>query len=310
MGIFGGGYTKPGKGVEKNERKKKGLFLYFEILVQKFTKFLGLNCLYAMTSIIWIILLMLFAKLVFTYTGVIYRISTETLEMVNNAAAASGGEMANPETVFASVTLMLQLVFATGVFVLWGSGPASAAYAYVNRCFTRAEPVFVLSDAVDKFKENFKQGMIVVLIDAVMLMFGIFAMYFYYRLYHETGNMLFLILTYFLIIVFMIYTMMHPYIYQIMVTFECKIGALYKNALLMALGKAPLNLVVNAISVGVIFLAFWSISNPIVAVLLLLIFGLCISRYPTEFYAARVIERSILRDMKPRTEIEYIEEEQ
>ena len=28
MGIFGGSYDKPGKGVDKNEPKKKGFFLF------------------------------------------------------------------------------------------------------------------------------------------------------------------------------------------------------------------------------------------------------------------------------------------
>ncbi len=32
MGIFGGGYDKPGKGVDKNEPKKKGFFSCFLIL--------------------------------------------------------------------------------------------------------------------------------------------------------------------------------------------------------------------------------------------------------------------------------------
>ena len=45
MGIFGGGYDKPGKGVDKNEPKKKGFFLFFDIVIRKFTKFLGANCL-------------------------------------------------------------------------------------------------------------------------------------------------------------------------------------------------------------------------------------------------------------------------
>ena len=57
MGIFGGGYDKPGKGVYKNEPKKKGFFLFFDIVIRKFTKFLGANCLYAITSIIWIAIL-------------------------------------------------------------------------------------------------------------------------------------------------------------------------------------------------------------------------------------------------------------
>ena len=38
MGIFGGGYDKPGKGVDKNEPKKKVFFLFFDIVIRKFTK--------------------------------------------------------------------------------------------------------------------------------------------------------------------------------------------------------------------------------------------------------------------------------
>ena len=37
MGIFGGGYDKPGKGADKNEPQKKGFFLFFDIVIGKFT---------------------------------------------------------------------------------------------------------------------------------------------------------------------------------------------------------------------------------------------------------------------------------
>ena len=47
------------------------------------------------------------------------------------------------------------------------------------------------------------------------------------------------------------------------------------------------------------------------AALFIAVFGLCITRYPGEFYAARVIERSILKDMKEKQpKIEYIGEEE
>ncbi len=68
--------------------------------------------------------------------------------------------------------------FSIGVFTFWGSGPATAAYSYITRCFTRGEHTWVLSDGADKFKENFKQSMVVVLIDAVLLVFGINAILF------------------------------------------------------------------------------------------------------------------------------------
>ncbi|MGN0106645.1 MAG: hypothetical protein ACI4A5_02960 [Hominilimicola sp.] len=301
MGIFGGGYMKPGKGVDKNEPKKKGFFLFFDVLIHKFTKFLGANCLYTMTSIIWIALLYFFGGIILSGTGIVSRIA-EAISSVESEISA--GEMQG------SITVMLQLAFAVSVFTLWGSGPASAAYSYVTRCFTRGEHTWVMSDGVDKFKENFKQGMFVVIADAVVLVFGMNAAHFYYSLYTGTGSVLWMFLTYVVVLIFIIYTMMHPYLYQIMVTFECKIGALYKNALLITFAKLPGNFFTLAVSAAVLVLSF-TFFNPVVAALFIAVFGLCITRYPCEFYAARVIERSILKDLKEKQpKIEYIGEEE
>ena len=304
MGLFGGSYMKPGKGVDKNEPKKKGFFLFFDIIVHKFTKFIGLNCLYTMASILWIAALFLFANLILSGTNIVESIT-------DNLMSASAG--ISREELAGSIQVMLQFTFAMTVFTLWGSGPATAAYAYITRCFTRAEHAWVLSDSVDKFKENFKQGMFVVIMDAVVLAFGLNAAHFYYSLYVSSGSILWMLLTYIMALVFIIYTMMHPYLYQIMVTFECKIGALYKNALLITLAKLPGNVFTLAVGVLVLGLLF-TLVNPLAASLFIAVLGLCLTSYPGEFYAARVIERSILRDMKEKTEkqpkIEYIGEEE
>ena len=39
MGLFFGGYDKAGPGVDPNAPKKKGFFLYMELVTRKFTKF-------------------------------------------------------------------------------------------------------------------------------------------------------------------------------------------------------------------------------------------------------------------------------
>lgn len=299
MGIFGGGYDKPGKGVDKDEPKKKGFFLFFDVIIHKFSKFLGANCLYSMTSIIWIAILFVFAGVIFSSTGLV-DIVAERIQ-----GAAEGMEMAEIE---GSVLITLQLVFAVGVFTLWGSGPASAAYSYINRCFTRGEHTWVMSDGVDKFKENFKQGMIAVLIDAAVLILGVNALHFYYGFYTIQGGVLWLTLTYVTALALVLYTMMHPYLYQIMVTFKCGMGSLYKNAFLIMLAKLPGSFFTTLVSAAVMALLF-SVLNPLVAAIIMLVFGLCVTRYVTEFYAARVIERSILRDMEEKQPvIEYIEE--
>lgn len=300
MGLFGGGYEKPGKGVDKNEPKKKGFFLFFDILIHKFSKLLGANCLYTMTSILWIAILYFFGGIILSGTNI-----------VSSVAAAMGAQSGvSAEEVQGSIMVLLQFTFAFGIFSLWGSGPATAAYAYIHRCFTRGEPVWVASDGKDKFKENFKQGMIVVLIDAVILVFGLNAMYFYHSLYISLQSVLWLMLSYITLLAMVIYTMMHPYIYQIMITFECGIWTVYKNALLITLAKLPGNLFTFLVGAAVIFILF-TVLNPIVAALIIAVIGLCLICYPGHFYAARVIENSILKDLKKKQpNIEYIGEEE
>ena len=50
--------------------------------------------------------------------------------------------------------ILIQLAFSIGVFTFWGSGPATAAYSYITRCFTRGEHTWVLSDGADKLRKT------------------------------------------------------------------------------------------------------------------------------------------------------------
>ena len=306
MGLFNG-YLRPGPGVEKDAPKKRGFFLYIDIIWQKMGKLVGANCLYTLTSILWIAALYLFFGYLFIRTGIVDNIA-------KSIAQAEGLSADAVEQLRGNAVVMLQIFFSVSVFVLWGSGPSSAAYAYVNRCFTRSEPVWVASDGWDKFKENFKQSMIVLLIDAVILVFGINALHFYYSFYLKAHNLMLLLLSYLMVLAFVIYTMMHSYIYQIMVTFECSLGAIYKNALLLSLAKLPSNVLTTAISGGLLYAIFMIINlNPLFAALMVFVFGLCFTRYVTDFNAARVIEKTILKNMKRKQAkkpvIEYLDEE-
>lgn len=295
MGLFGGGYDKPGKGVDKNAPKKKGFFLFWDVVFHKFTKFAGANTLYALTSIIWLMLLYIIAPVHASSVS-------EVGELLQNAQM-------DADSISQSLIFGLRAVFAVSVFTLWGSGPSSAAYAYITRCFTTSTPVWVVSDGWDKFKENFKQSIIVVIVDAVVLILGMNAIYFYYNEYIVSGNLMWMTLCYIVCVALVIYTMMHIYIYQLMVTFEYKMGQLYKNALILALGKLPMNLLFIVISFGITAGLFF-IVNPAVVILFLIILGLCITRYPMEFYATRVLEKIIAEKEKKNPKITYIEEEE
>lgn len=302
MGIFGGGYDKPGKGVDKNAPKKKGFFLFWDIVISKFMKFIQVNSMYSLISIVWIVL-MYFAAMVML---------SGSLTSVAGLVQGVQVDGVSAENITGAIIFGFCAMFAVSVFLLWGSGPASAAYSYIARSFVRGEHVWIMGDGKDKFKENFKQGMIVVLIDLVILVFGVNALYFYYSAYMSYGSLLWLILCYVTFLLLFIFTMIHPYLYQLMVTFKCSFTQLYKNAILLTLAKLPMNFLLTIIEFAVIFAAF-TILSPAIAILFSLILGPCVMRFPSEFYAARVIERSILKDMQektPEVKITYLEDDE
>lgn len=299
MGFFGG-YDKPGKGVDKNAPKKKGFFLYWDIIIGKFMKFIQVNSMYSVISLVWIILMYLAAMVLFSG------------HMSSLTGLASQIDGVSSENIAGAMVFGFCAMFAAAVFLLWGSGPASAAYSYIMRCYTRGEHAWIMSDGKDKFKENFKQGMLVLLIDFIIMLFGINALYFYYSAYAAYGSLLWMVLCYVTFLLLLLYTMIHPYLYQLMVTFECSFASLYRSAILLTLAKLPMNLLLTVIEAALIFAVFMLLS-PAVAILFSLILGPCIMRFPSEFYAARVIERSVLRDMKKKSlkaDITYLEDDE
>ncbi len=276
MGLFSFNYAKPGPGVDKDAPKKKGIFLYFELLGRKFFKLCQANMLYFLCSIPYIVLMFMFI------TGMFGGYFTEII-------TKGFGENAEAETI-SNAVLMLTSFFTMMIFALWGSGPASASFAYITRCFTREEHAWIWSDFFKIFKENFKQAIAVVIIDFVMLYLFFNAIYQYWHFYTQQNSFIWMLLSYLCIIMTVIYTFMHFHIYQIMVTFECKFRDLIKNAFMLAFGKAPMNLVLMVI-VFAIFGVMFSYLQPMFAVFICFIIGIGLVRYPIEFYSARTILR-------------------
>ncbi len=286
MSLYDRLYGRPGKGVDENEPEKKGFFLYFDILIHKISKFLLINVLYTLLSLVWIVLLAFLGGLIMNATHLIDNITGVLMSLEPGADA---------EALKAGTAVLLRTLFGVGIFVLWGSGPVSAAYAYLIRCFVHRLPVFVISDGVDKVKENLKQGIFVLLVDLIFLVVVFNAMGFYYNCYLNSNSVLWLVMTYVMIIAMIIYTMMHPYIYQIMITFKLGLGSIYKNALFLTLAKLPGNFLMLILNIAVLIVPFL-VLTPLVAALVTVIFGLCVSRYPSEFYATRVIDRLMLEN--------------
>lgn len=309
MGIFGGNYMKEGPGVSKNAKKKRGFFLYVDIIIQKFTKILGTNMLYALVSLPYLLLCyFILSRFVLIAFGAdkLIELTVESIGGTEEEAAAS---MQYFYLLFSSMVTML-------LFNFFGSGPASASYAYIMRCYTRGEHAWILSDGWDKFKENIKYSLLMLVLDIVVILLGSNAISFYRAFAQQMqGGMstLFSMIQYFTVVVMFLYMMMHMYVYQIMVTYDCKFGELLKASAMMTLAKLPMSVLLTAISMGIIMMMFMTIGNPMLSIILYIILGIMFFRYPFEFYASRVIEKNIKAvkkaNNKNEAKITYLEDE-
>lgn len=265
MGMFFN-YDKPGKGVDKDAPKKKGFFLFFELVWRKLGKLFLSNMLYFLVSLPLLILYHFF------FFGVI----------AGNLPADIDGTALN------QLVLYVTVVFT----ILWGTGPVSCGYTYLLRNFAREEHVWLTSDFFEKIKENFKKGILILLVDIVVLFFGSNAIVFYWSLAQQ-GNTLFLYLMFVAVLCMMLYTFMHFYLFQFTVTFDNKLSVIYKNSLIMAIATMPMNLLLTALVAICTYFAF-SMLTPIAIILVSFLLWISLMRFIIDFYTARVIKRKLI----------------
>lgn len=268
------GYLKEGPGVPKNGKKKKGLFYFLEVLWAKLFKLIGSGVMYFLVSLpVLAIYLFVLAPVISGGMGL-----DSVFENTQDPNAAK---------------VMFHVIIACGVFNFFGAGPASAGYAFVTRCFTRREHTWILSDGLDKMKENFKNSILLLITDIVVLYATMTAAHIYsFMMVNGTQEMQMLItlMKYLLYVCVAVYMMAHIFAYQLMVTYECKFKDIIKNSLILAMAKLPMCVLLTIIT-GVIFMLVTNFS--LLAIVLYAVVGITLARFPLEFYAARVIEKNI-----------------
>ena len=117
------------------------------------------------------------------------------------------------------------------------TGPSSAGAAYIMRNWARDQHAFLFSDFKDAFKGNWKQALATSVITSVIPVLAYTAVVFYSEM---ADSNLFMILP--LIVVLsatLMWTLMLPLIYAMMIGYELKFAAVVKNALLMAAARVP-----------------------------------------------------------------------
>lgn len=276
MGFFN--FEKDGPGVSKDGPRKKGIFLFFELLGRKIGSFCGVNLLYFIISIPMVAVSFLASQFFINYIKNIFD-------------AEIGGVFFLQACQYAA--------FVSLVFI--GSGPASAALAYFNRAAVREEPIFLVADFFEQFKKNFKQGIVVGILQPLFTYAMIFGIFFYGVQYLTTGAVMWAVMMFLLILVWAVFACSGFYIYQLMITFENSVIELYKNAVILALMNMPWNIVLSAVVLFINFLVFFTFT-PVVSLILAAVCWTAVMRFALEFYAARYIQKNLIDKTKKSEE--------
>lgn len=275
---FFSGNNKAGKGITKKQvefDKKLGFGFFFRLFKMRLGKFSVTNLAFTLCNIGIIIAL-------FGFTGMLdSTVPTATDPLYGQISAASMND-ASPVVsslygVFCASTGMKVTSIASKVlkcamftlFVTFGLATIGMVYNIRNVC--TGEHIDTWQDFFYAIKRNFKQGIVISIIDAILvflLIYNIFA----YRI-EAANEFIFLVFYYASIVFAVVYYIMRFYVYLQLVTCEMSIWKLYKNALLLtALGiKRNLVCVIGTVVFAILF-AYTSILLPQFAIVALCIF--------------------------------------
>jgi len=269
FGLFD--YTRPGPGIPKDAPRRKGIPLFFELFFRKFWNLVKMNLLFILFNIPAVILSF------FTFNSIFPNVFFED----------------DPLTELFTRFIISSFFICIPVVTV---GPAQAGYTYVLRNFAREEPTFLWWDFRDSAKNNLKQSLIVSFINYIFVVLIANAIKFYLGM---ENSILMLVVITFLFMTFIVFMMMHIYIYPMMVTFELSIRNLYKNALIFALMKFFPNLAILILCFLIYGLTFYF---PFIGLILFVLLTVSLISFITNFYAYPTLKKYIIDKIEEEEE--------
>lgn len=293
-------YTRDGKGVEKGEDTTPNLKYFFKLFWRKFTKLLSVTLIMDIQVLPILISLFLYffaspttPTAYYTEFPLLYGIQqfgTDAANAVNatNMSAQFGLPAYNTYVYWVIGILMAFHVITYG----W----QKCASTYIMRGLVRGDSVFILSDYFYAIKKNWKQGLILGILDCSII--GILCvdfMFFYSSEPSAFTNFMYA-MTFALILLYVVFRF---YIYMLIVTFNIKITKAIKNALIFTIVGLKRNIlallglgVVTALAVGMVLLLL-----PVgvgVTVILPLLYYLGVSAFIYNYAAYPVIKKYMI----------------
>ncbi|MCX7842237.1 MAG: DUF624 domain-containing protein [Clostridia bacterium] len=259
-------YTKPGPGIPKDAPPKHPVIVFFEIYSRKFWNLVKLNILFSIFN--------LPAIATMAFLVIISQMSFSSV---------------------AGDDLLMDFVlrFILGSFLLCiplvTVGPAQAGFTFVLRNYAREEHAFIWSDFKEHALKNFKESVIISVIDLIVAIIIAIDLRIYMTM--QKGNFLITIASAMLVLSFIIYLMMHMYIYPMLVTFKLGIKQIYKNALIFAVIRFLPNLGILVLCAAVLMASF---IYPFIGMMLFPLITVSTIGLITNFYVYPALKKHII----------------
>jgi uncharacterized membrane protein YesL len=254
--FFSGSENKKGKGVDKAElieAKKMGMGYFFKLLSRSFRKLTGLNLIFLLCNFVVLFVLYGVSGKMDNYVnaptnplyGQLYGIMLNDRSPAVMALNGILGVSTSIRVVSTASKVFIYLSF----LLIFTFGLSSIGMTYVTRGMVRGEYVSTWSEFFSAIKKNFKQGIIISILDAVIIFVLVYDLVQYSA---NTGVFLYSAFYFAILLFIFIYFIMRYYIYTILVTFDLPIKKIYKNAFLLSVLGIKRNILIILGSVLVI----------------------------------------------------------
>ena len=265
-------YGNPNKPDLKKEDVQEGRFkLFFIVLQVRFWKLIQLNLLY---SLFWV-----------PGFFVIY---------MNLMAMAQSPEIVEATGNIQSFALTMLLMLIPCMVI---AGPATAGVTYILRNWARDEHAWVWSDFKDAWKQNWKESLLIMLINGVAMLIFYVNVIFYAA--QAQQSLLFVALRYLILVIGIIYAMMNMFIFPMLVTYKLKVREIFKNAIIFTMAELPRAFVIFLLAFllfGVVF--YYSIPF----IIPFFIIGLTFPMLITVSFANWVFDKYLNKQIKDKKE--------
>ncbi len=261
----------------KPEKKKRAFFRYFELVYRRFKDIVALNFFY------FLCVLPLLCGMIY-FVCSLFDITPETVDAVFFIRAA----LLFIKTVTPPVFIIL---FITSLIAY---GPMTAGLTYATRSVVEGKHVWY-SELFKRAKSNFKQGLVLGIIDIVILLSLLNYISADLSALEGATLVFYRSLKIIAIVASFIYFIMRFYTYTIAVTFDLKLKDIFKNSLIFCV----LGFLNNIVSLLVIIVAILSCtSTPRIDVVLIAAFFFSICRFSVLFSTYPIIKKYMLSQIE------------